>query len=172
MIIAVSPFASVPCGCGCSKTWRMENGEWRMDNGEWRMVLDNNREPSVDTQCTLLNKKPPPRATRIHPPCPGPLTITGFRKKNRHTGSRILQFAASLIRILPWHAGHDHQPSWSTFGCYIGPGPLGHLQMHTHTKVQPAALHYCLATWRMLGQSNGNSGSCMARFMCLNLDLA
>ena len=38
-------------------------------------------------------------------------------------GSRILQFAAPLIRILPWPCWP--WPFWSIFGCYIG--PLRHL---------------------------------------------
>jgi hypothetical protein len=43
---------------------------------------------------------------------------------------------------------------------------LNNWAIYTHTKVQPAALHCSLATWRMLCQEDGNSGSCMARFMC------
>jgi hypothetical protein len=42
---------------------------------------------------------------------------------------------------------------------------MGQWTIYTHPKVQPAALYCSLATWAMLEQSDGNSGSCMARFM-------
>jgi hypothetical protein len=52
--------------------------------------------------------------------------------------------------------------------CPLLGGILGHCVIYTHPKVQPARLYCSLATWRMLGWSDGNSGSCMARFMCPN----
>ena len=48
--------------------------------------------------------------------------------------------------MLHWITGHLHAP-----------------------KAQPAALHCNLATWAMLGYSDGNSGSCMMRFRCLKV---
>ena len=78
---------------------------------------------------------------------PGPLSIATFKKKSQ-MGSRILQFAAPLIRILPWPCWP--WPFWSTFGWYIG--PLRHLHAPQGptcgTILQPSHLgHARLVRW-------------------------
>ena len=60
---------------------------------------------------------------------------------------RVLVAILVLFWMLYWATGHPYTP---------------------YPKVQPVALYCSSATLSIQDQADGNSGSCMARFMCPN----